>query len=38
MDMKYLINLFPEDVHAPACHAGQSAHLKKIIGKVRIDG
>ena len=29
--------LFPEDAHAPACFADQSVHVKKIIGKVKID-
>ena len=28
--------LFPEDAHAPACHAEQPTHVKKIIGKVKI--
>lgn len=28
--------LFPEDAHAPACNAEGPAHVKKIIGKVRI--
>lgn len=30
------IILFPEDAHAPACHAEQPTHVKKIIGKVKI--
>ena len=29
--------LFPEDAHAPACSVDQSVHVKKIIGKVKID-
>ncbi len=29
--------LFPEDAHAPACSLCQSAHVKKIVGKVKID-
>lgn len=29
--------LFPEDAHAPACSGDQSVHVKKIIGKVKID-
>ena len=28
--------LFPQDAHAPACHAGESSSVKKLIGKVRI--
>ncbi len=28
--------LFPEDAHAPACHADAPAHIKKVIGKVKI--
>ena len=28
--------LLPQDAHAPGCHAGQPAKVKKIIGKVRI--
>ncbi len=30
------IVLFPEDAHAPACHASRREHVKKIIGKVKI--
>ena len=29
--------LFPEDAHAPACHADGQVHVKKIIGKVKIN-
>lgn len=28
--------LLPQDAHAPGCHAGKAANVKKIIGKVRI--
>lgn len=28
--------LFPQDAHAPACHADGCASVKKIIGKVRV--
>ena len=28
--------LFPQDAHAPGCHADGAANVKKIIGKVRI--
>ena len=28
--------LFPEDAHAPGCHAGTPSHVKKAIGKVKI--
>lgn len=28
--------LFPQDAHAPACHAEHSSNVKKLIGKVRI--
>ncbi len=31
------IILFPEDAHAPACHADGQVHVKKIIGKVKIN-
>jgi YhcH/YjgK/YiaL family protein len=31
------IILFPEDAHAPACHADRQEHVKKIIGKVKIN-
>ena len=31
------IILFPQDAHAPACHAERPAHVKKIIGNVKID-
>ena len=30
------IVLFPQDAHAPACHAGEPGKVKKIIGKVKI--
>ena len=29
--------LFPQDAHAPGCHADSCAHVKKLIGKVKID-
>jgi YhcH/YjgK/YiaL family protein len=28
--------LFPEDAHAPGCHADAPCHVKKVIGKVKI--
>ena len=28
--------LFPEDAHAPGCHADTPCHIKKVIGKVKI--
>jgi YhcH/YjgK/YiaL family protein len=28
--------LFPEDAHAPGCHADAPCHIKKVIGKVKI--
>jgi YhcH/YjgK/YiaL family protein len=28
--------LFPEDAHAPGCHADRPCHIKKAIGKVKI--
>ena len=28
--------LFPQDAHAPGCHAGEASSVKKLIGKVRI--
>lgn len=28
--------LFPEDAHAPGCHADMPSHIKKTIGKVKI--
>ena len=28
--------LFPEDAHAPGCHADAPSHVKKAIGKVKI--
>ena len=28
--------LFPEDAHAPGCHADAPCHIKKAIGKVKI--
>ncbi len=28
--------LFPEDAHAPGCHADAPSHIKKAIGKVKI--
>lgn len=28
--------LFPEDAHAPGCHADTPCHIKKAIGKVKI--
>lgn len=28
--------LFPEDAHAPGCHADAPRHVKKVIGKVKI--
>lgn len=30
------IVLFPQDAHAPGCHAGSSGKVRKIVGKVRI--
>ena len=28
--------LFPDDAHAPGCHADAPCHVKKVIGKVKI--
>lgn len=29
--------LFPQDAHAPGCHAGEAAKVKKIVGKICLD-
>lgn len=30
------IVLFPQDAHAPGCHAGSNGNVRKIVGKVQI--